>query len=1131
MRTYLLLLLLVTSLKAQISQFPYFQNFDSSHITPPALPNGWLSSQNRTPGTNDFTTTTGTSYSTPNCVISTNAKIKQFLISPVFNFSNRIVDSIKFFERRSSTHDSDVLLEASTDGGTIFNIQISDTLKYPGHTNYIQRAFVLPEALNNQSVIFRWNILGNGSGTTATIRFDNITISAKSNQDIGIIEVIQDPLYPAMGDSIFLSILVKNLGHQTINNFNLAFYIDTNYDSIPQTSEFFIRTEFETTLNPGDTLSEKIFIPWLNNSGLQFIIVAELAGDDNLSNNLKTIKINYGVKKYSIVINEIMYRPASPEPEWVELTNTTNDSIDIRDWKISDSKVSSRYLISANNYFIKPKEFIIITKDSTTFLEIRQNVKCKIFNVPNLPALNNDSDAVVIYDNRGGVIDSVFYRYYWGGSSGGKSLERISTEAPSTSKSNWGSSTHPEGCTPGKKNSISQKDFDLKIHNITYDPAFPIIGETLKINIHLKNIGKAKIESFHLLIYYDLNSDSLCTNEEIISEYSLNILLLPDVTTSVITYFLIDSVKEYNFIFKANYPEDEDTLNNIFYSKLISGYPNGTVVINEIMYAPVGGEPEWIELYNNSQYKINLKDWELSNKNSNSKYKITSSNFLFEPFDYVVITKDTSLLFNYRSGNYKSIESNSLPTYFMNNSTDAIVLYDNRNVKIDSMFYVSSWGGVNGKSLERIEAHTNSLDSTNWGSSLDSSGCTPGKQNYITPLEYDLKLVNVFSDSIEYLNEAKIFITVKNAGKNLVNNFVLNLFFDYNKDSIPQTEELIYSQNIICNLNHKDTLNIEYKWQNTGFGKKHIITVIEYPQDMRTKDNIKIFILHMGYPKNCLIINEIMYQPFSGKSEYVELFNRVNFPVELFNWKLHDYSDGDKIKINEFKLENTSLILNPGEYLILAADSSIFQQFTYLQDSIYKVFVFNKSSLSLNNEGDKIIIRDLVENLIDSLFFTPKWHNPEIDDVTGRSLERINPNIESNDSRNWSTSIDHLGGTPGKQNTIYTTVLSKSGELNFSPNPFSPDADGFEDHCIISFKLPATVAQINVKIFDSKGRLIRTLANNEPVASEGQIIWDGMNDEKSKVNMGIYIVLLEAFDVDNQTIHKLKGVVVVGGRL
>lgn len=137
---------------------------------------------------------------------------------------------------------------------------------------------------------------------------------------------------------------------------------------------------------------------------------------------------------------------------------------------------------------------------------------------------------------------------------------------------------------------------------------------------------------------------------------------------------------------------------------------------------------------------------------------------------------------------------------------------------------------------------------------------------------------------------------------------------------------------------------------------------------------------------------------------------------------------------------------------------------------------------------------DLTGETIDSVRYISQWHNPELVSKRGIALERINPNLQSNDTRNWSSSTNHLGGTPGKRNSIYTVSIPSGTALSFTPNPFSPDGDGFEDFTIISYELPTTVAMIRARIFDSQGRLVRILANNEPSGVLGEIIWDGYND-------------------------------------
>ena len=63
------------------------------------------------------------------------------------------------------------------------------------------------------------------------------------------------------------------------------------------------------------------------------------------------------------------------------------------------------------------------------------------------------------------------------------------------------------------------------------------------------------------------------------------------------------------FYIKIFFDQDQDTTNNNYYKTIEPGFPTQTIVVNEIMFAPQGGEPEWIELFNNSDVEINLKDW------------------------------------------------------------------------------------------------------------------------------------------------------------------------------------------------------------------------------------------------------------------------------------------------------------------------------------------------------------------------------------------------------------------------------------------------------------------------------------------------------------------------------------------
>jgi flagellar hook assembly protein FlgD len=50
---------------------------------------------------------------------------------------------------------------------------------------------------------------------------------------------------------------------------------------------------------------------------------------------------------------------------------------------------------------------------------------------------------------------------------------------------------------------------------------------------------------------------------------------------------------------------------------------------------------------------------------------------------------------------------------------------------------------------------------------------------------------------------------------------------------------------------------------------------------------------------------------------------------------------------------------------------------------------------------------------------------------------------------------------------------------------------------------------LTVRIYDVRGRLIKTLVGDEPSVS-GEISWDGKDDENRTVRIGIYVVLAEA---------------------
>jgi hypothetical protein len=1108
---------------SQTFTIPYRQNFDT--VTPPNLPNGWSASFNRS-ASGDFKTIASVPRSAPFAVVDSNATIEQSLFSPTFDFSNSIGDSIIFWERRTATHNSGIFLEAAIGSDTTFPFHISDTMKNAGTTNYVRRSFALPETLNNKSQVqFRWRVLGNGTGTnSSTVRFDDISLTAKIQFDASVSSISFSPLFPFVSDSLHIFATIKNVGLTLFQNDTVKFYFDANNDSAIQQSELFETKIISSSLVPNDSIIAEGIFPNIQPGKHRFFVQSKLANDENSLNDILSSAIEVGVEKYSVVANEIMYKPLSPEPEWFEIFNRSNDSINLKLWKVSDKSVATKYTITTKDYWLRKDSFAVVVKDSESFFEVHPFVPSKVFVVSSLPTFNNDSDDVVLFDFRGAMIDSVHYKLSWGGN--GKSLERIFADSSSLSSLNFGSCVDTSRSTPGTINSLTPKQMDVAISKLFISPINPPPHSSVSLSAIVKNVGLNAISNFTVRLYHDENRDSVAqSSEELFSQVVSQILSYRDSITVSQTYNSI-SVGEHYFIAKAELNGDENEQNNFAYANGTTSILPQSIVVNEIMYAPTGDEPEWIELHNNTNDSLNLKNWKISDANNTTKVLFTSQTTILPPDSFVVLAKDTVAFHSVHSYTPTLLlQLSQLPSF--NNSGDDVVIYDANNSTIDSVQYKSNWGGSNGgKSLERIFYDSLSSDSSNWGTS--EVGSTPGKRNSLTPFDNDLKVKRLFSSRNG--NQRTIFAVVENKGVNVQNTFDVKFFDDVNSDSLAQINELFGTKSITnVNLNYKDSLEVSVEWNTDFSGRKNIIGICNFVNDEQRSNDTLISSVAFSYAENSIIVNEIMYEPLPHKAEYIELYNRSNDTIDIAQWKISSARDTNNTS-TKFVLSFNPLFLFPKQYFVLASDSSFVAQFPKFDTTVSKLLIANKSSLSLNNDEDDVVLLDLTNAAIDSVHYSYKWHNTELLSTQGHSLERINPNVSANDKRNWSSSTNN--GTPGKQNTIAIISKIPSGtSLSFSPNPFSPDGDGFEDFTNVQYEIPATVASIRIRIFDVKGRMVRELAHNEPSGAAGEIIWDGKDDEGKTVRIGMYVVFLEALDNVGSNVYTGKSVLVVAAKM
>jgi hypothetical protein len=713
--------------------------------------------------------------------------------------------------------------------------------------------------------------------------------------------------------------------------------------------------------------------------------------------------------------SEVMFNAPSGNNEFIEIYNTSQQSIDLSGYKIKYYTSTPDDIVSiSTNTILQPFSFAIIFEGDYDFANGIYNEiipsSALILKIDNnsfgTSGMANTTDRPIYLLNPNG--DTIDTYLYFADNQQAFSDEKIILN-DDNNPANWKNSIYKYG-TPGFKNSVSQKDNDLIISSFYILPIIPIQNENIAVNITIKNIGLSVAENFQVEMYLDLKLDSLINDDEqVFREYVNN---LPSQDSLIFSTNIKNlNVGNYQLIAKVIFNSDEDTLNNFkMIPFFVYSLPNNfnDIVINEIMYTPAPDQEEWVELYNKTDSPINLKKWTLSDNSSHTE--ITLQDKFLPEGGFLILCKDT-LLENYYDAPIEIIQM-KLPT--LNNSGDIIRIADSLNSTIDSLGYSPDWGGSKeGKSLERISVDDASTDSSNWMTSLSKSGATPGNINSVTNLK--------------------------------------------------------------------------------------------------------------GYEKNSLIINEIMFDPSANNSEFVELLNISNSPVDIGGWKLIKSE-------NSFQnISDESFIIPGSGYFVFAADSIIFENYPWLKNSSYNIA--NQSSLGLSSSEGKLIVKDVKGNTIDSVYYSSNWHNKNILNTKNKSLERINPLIDSNNPGNWYTAVNPEGATPGKANSILVQNEQLEEKISVLPNPFSPDNDGFEDFTIINYNLNQTLAQVRIKIFDSQGRLVRTLLNNQASGSSGSVIFDGMNDAGNPLRMGIYIIFFEALNESAGALETMKTVVVVARKL
>lgn len=541
------------------------------------------------------------------------------------------------------------------------------------------------------------------------------------------------------------------------------------------------------------------------------------------------------------------------------------------------------------------------------------------------------------------------------------------------------------------------------------------------------------------------------------------------------------------------------------------------IVLTEVMFDADTLEyhNEYVEIYNSGDAAVDLNGWSIGDSLELDKIiggesgsllaagqfaVILDASYFENSTTYDSIIPSTALILTIDDGSFGSFgwaNSESEPVYLTNPMGDTVQLYryspDNQP----------------GYSDEKIFC-TEDNSASNWANSIRFRG-TPGFLNSVSPPDWDLSVDSLWTDPVYPLAEIGIQVNMilKNRGREPIQDCSIVLFDDLNENSLPEESEIITSQNFSRAINWSDTVRLNLNIDGLLQGKHRLGIQAILPSDQRPENNIRIIEISVEDLQNPIILNEIMYRPLPGNQEWVELYNRGEYSINLKGWTFADARDTVVLATKDHYLPAQN-------YLIVSKDSAATFQYGISPDIILIV----KSMPVLNNDQDDVKLCSVSGRLIDRVNYSDAWMRRETD--AGISLERINPEISSQLADNWAACTDPKGSTPGKENSIFVSKISTQSSLSITPNPFSPDNDGYEDYTLIQYRLPAATSYITLDIYDILGRRLRRLSNMLPVGQEGQLIWDGRDDNGRMCRIGIYIVLCRIFESSRNLSKEFK---------
>lgn len=486
-----------------------------------------------------------------------------------------------------------------------------------------------------------------------------------------------------------------------------------------------------------------------------------------------------------------------------------------------------------------------------------------------------------------------------------------------------------------------------------------------------------------------------------------------------------------------------------------------SLVITEINYNPPDGPDtlEYLEIFNNTQDVIDL-----------TNYSLVGVEFSFPPFnlesqEYVLVAKDSlAMLSAFGVTAFQWVSGG------LNNSGELIALLNSAGIGVDSVDFSDGDGWPttpdgNGPSLVLCNLTADNNNPANWQAANSPTGFVTnnieilanpngGSQCLAGPVIY-FPTGNI--EFAENGGSAMIKVVMANgdgtgasvtAGLNPASTALNGADFNFSSVQLTFAAQEVDTQTVVIPIT--DDLSPE--------GLETVVITLSAPSANASVDNARAtFTLTItdndsNIPN--IVINEIMYNnPGADTYEFLELLNNDEAPVNL---KGFNFTSGITYTFPD-------LTLAPGEYLVLAIDSVLFEQNLGVQALQF--------GGQLNNTGESVTLRDSLGNEVDLVTYSASAPWDADANGLGSSLELCDPDSDNELAASWKSSITGTGffvngievlASPGAANDC-----SEAPPVSYPAYPVglvtSLDANGQTDSLGVTCQLQGVMYGVNLR--------------------------------------------------------------------